>query len=181
MALSRGRGRPKKSSEPYESGLDAWGKGLLTAEEERPEVTSPMDEVPVLTLVESKPRVLTSPVTLDIPQELYEEYLHVAEKQEQSIEEVLLHRLSQCKSHNALRGLWFSDSERARMEDLLNRRPLTSAAQVCEAVSNFLTVDFSGISIPLSSTQARTLKLAMFGGKTPTSFFHDLVRARLGA
>ena len=142
------------------------------------------DEMPVLGQLPVEPQVeaeVYTSVTVRLPQNVYDEYRRVATAQGQEIEEVIAHRISQCRSHNALRGLWFGDSDRSALEDTLQKRPLESPAQVLSALKSggsfkLETADGETLSISLTPAQRKVLKLAMYGGRTPQKYFEDLIR-----
>ena len=118
-------------------------------------------------------------VILKIPHSLYEEYTKVAASQDQTIEEVMQHRLDSCKAHNAIRGLWFSDSERTQLENLLQKRPLAAASQAITIITNLGNINIEDLKINLTPAQRKVLGLAMYGGRTPQKFFEDMIRREL--
>lgn len=144
------------------------------------------DEMPILS-VGKKDEVETETyksVTIRVPEVLYEEYRKVAASQDQTVEDVMQHRLASCKSHNALRGLWFSDSDRAKLEDLIQKRPLETPAQVLTKLSTSGTVALEGpdgekIELSLTPAQKKVLKLRMYGGRTYKAYLEGLLRKEL--
>lgn len=140
------------------------------------------DELPVLGgsfYIEEKPM---TPVVLQLSQDLYDEYSRVAAAQELTIEQVLQHRLQACRTHNAIRGLWFSDSERGLLENLLQKWPLETAKQVLDLISRAATVKFDDIQVVLSPAQKRLLSLSISNskqGRNLQSFFESLVKKEL--
>lgn len=139
------------------------------------------DEFPLMNSSVSIPTIVETyeTITLNLPQSIYEEYKKTAAKSEMSVEDLMQHRLSACKNHNALRGLWFSDSERGQLENLLQKWPLESAAQVLKLLVKHNTVIINGEEITLTPAQKRVLSLAMFGGRTPKTFFESMIRKEL--
>jgi len=137
------------------------------------------DEMPVLG---SKTEVIVEnlvPITIQLSQDLYNQYTKLAIAQELTLEEVLQHRLDACKNHNSLRGLWFTDSERGQLENLIQKWPLESAAQALSLLAKAATVTFDEVAITLTPAQKRALSFAMFGGRTPKTFFESMVRKEL--
>lgn len=163
------------------------------------EVTSPLDdltpslpspdfrdEMPVLnpTPIDQVEAEVYTSVTVRVPQRVYDEYRRVAAAQEQEIEEVMSHRLVSCRSHNAIRGLWFGDSDRSSLEDLLQKRPLESALQALSVLRTggafkLEVAENETLNIELTPAQRKVLKLAMYGGRTPKKFFEDMIRREL--
>jgi hypothetical protein len=164
---------------------------------EKLEAVSPLDDVPIsppspdfydeMPLMGQLPveaqteaEVYTS-VTVRLPQSVYDEYRRVATAQGQEIEDVISHRLAQCRSHNALKGLWFGDSDRSALEDTLQKRPLDAPAKVLAALNSggsfkLETTDGEPITISLTPAQRKVLKLSMYGGRTPKKYLEDLLR-----
>jgi hypothetical protein len=114
-------------------------------------------------------------VNIRLPQYLFDEYRRVAAAQELSVEEVIQHRLEACRTHNALRGLWFSDTERGQLENLIQKWPLESAHQALTLISRAATVRFDDIEVVLSPAQKRVLALRT-GNKKPETFFASLIK-----
>lgn len=163
------------------------------------EATSPLDDVPSQPspdFHDSMPLLgdsLDSPVveaevyasvTVRVPQSVYDEYRRVATAQGQEVEDVMAHRLGHCKSHNAKRGLWFGDSDRVSLEDLLQKRPLETAAQALAALKSggsfkLEIAEGETLSLSLNAAQRKVLRLAMYGGRTPQKYFEDMIRREL--
>lgn len=138
------------------------------------------DEFPLMTGVDIPVIVETSEtVTLKIPQSVYDEYAKVATKSDITVEELMQHRLANCKNHNALRGLWFSDSERGQLENIIQKWPIESASQALKLLIKAGTVKIDGEEITLTPAQKRVLSLAMYGGRTPKSFFESMIKKEL--
>lgn len=138
------------------------------------------DEFPLMVDVELPNIVETfETVTLKIPQSVYNEYEKVAAKSEIKVTELMQHRLAACKNHNAVRGLWFSDAERAQLESILQKWPLESAFQALSLLSKSGKVVIEGEEIVLTPAQKRVLSLAMFGGRTPKTFFESMIKKEL--
>lgn len=136
------------------------------------------DEMPVLgdVVAEAPSYEVYTSVTLRIPQALYEEYAKVAEAQELSVEEVMQYRLAKCKAHNAIRGLWFSDSERAQLEDLIKKRPIESAAQTLMLLTNGGVFNVEDIRVSLTIPQRKVLELRNRHGMPAKKLFEDMIR-----
>lgn len=150
-----------------------------TTEAEQPSDTF-RDEFPLMVEVAIPAIVETyETVTLSLPQAVYDEYVKVAVRSEITVEELMQHRLANCKNHNALRGLWFSDSERAQLENIIQKWPVESASQVLKLLLKSGTVTINGEEIILSPAQKRVLSLAMYGGRTPKSFFESMIKKEL--
>lgn len=159
------------------------------------EVTSPLDGIPIqqpeafrdeMPVLGFEPVPVVevesySSVTLQLPQSIYAEYARVAAAQDQTVEEVMQHRLASCKSHNAIRGLWWTDSERAQLEELVQKRPLESAAQALTILNKAGTFTLDGLEITLTPAQKRVLSLNMYGGRTPKSFLEAMIKKELRA
>lgn len=137
------------------------------------------DEMPVLGAEPPKAVEEVTLVHLQIPTTIYNEYKRLASAQDMTVEELLQHRVKACKSHNAVKGLWFSDSERGQLENLLQKWPLETAAQALGLISRAATVTFDNVTVTLSPAQKKVLSIAMFGGRTPQTFFESLIRKEL--
>ena len=137
------------------------------------------DEMPVLGYEPPKAVEEMTLVHLQIPTNVYNEYRRVASAQDLTVEELLQHRIQACKSHNAVKGLWFSDSERGQLENLLQKWPLENATQALGLIARAATVRFDEITVTLSPAQKKVLAMAMFGGRTPQTFFEGLIRKEL--
>jgi hypothetical protein len=137
------------------------------------------DELPVLgepVHTEAEYEVYST-VTLRLPQAIFDEYSKLAIAQELSVEEVMQHRLVKCRNHNALRGLWFSDSERAKLEDLIKKRPLETAMQTLALLSTGGAFSVEGLDISLTIPQRKVLDLrTRHSGLNPKKLFEDMIR-----
>jgi hypothetical protein len=115
-------------------------------------------------------------VTLRIPQSLYDEYAKIAAAQGMSVEEVLQHRLAKCKTHNTLRGLWFSDSEHAQLEKLLKKWPLENASQALTLISQASVLELDDFKLSLSIPQRKVLGIRTRHGMSPQQIFEAMLR-----
>lgn len=169
----RPRGRPRKVSigDVVTESANNSSDVLLPSEDFR-------DELPLLgeaAFPGLAAEVYTS-VTLRMPQTLFDEYAKTAESQNMSVEEVMQHRLVKCKNHNTLRGVWFSDSERSRLEDLLKKRPLETATQVLTTLSTVGDVDLDGFTLSLTLPQRKILNIRTRNGSSPKQIFEGMIR-----
>lgn len=137
------------------------------------------DEMPVLGAIPLKAVEETTLVHLQIPTIVLNEYKRLASAQDMTVEELLQYRVQACKSHNAVKGLWFSDSERGQLENLLQKWPIETAAQAISIISRAATVQFDNVTVTLTPAQKKVLSIAMFGGRTPQTFFEGLIRKEL--
>lgn len=104
---------------------------------------------------------------LSIPQELYAEYETAASKQGLTVTELMMHRLRRCKDHNGLRTLFFTDSQRGLLEQLLQKRPLESAEQALSLLTACMSVRIGEFApIPLTAQQVKRLEMSAYGGKS---------------
>lgn len=115
-------------------------------------------------------------VKLKLPQTLYEEYVKTASMQDMSVEDVLQHRVVSCKNHNSLRGIWFSDSERAQLEQLLKKWPLETASQVLTLLSQAGNIDLDDLKICLTLPQRKVLNIRTRYGSSPKQVFEAMIR-----
>jgi hypothetical protein len=115
-------------------------------------------------------------VTIQIPQSLWDVYDKVATAQSMSVEEVIQHRLAKCKNHNALRGLWFSDSEHSQLETLLKKCPLETASQVLTALKAASGIDLDGLKLSLTIPQRKVLAIRTKHGIDATKLFEAMIR-----
>lgn len=116
-------------------------------------------------------------VKLTIPEELYAGYEELAEKQGLTVEELMLHRLKRCKDFNGLRPLFFSDVQRQKLEDILQKRPLESADQAVAALSACLTIRISEFEpISLTAQQVKRLGMSGYAGQNSQDRLAQIVR-----
>jgi len=136
------------------------------------------DELPLLgeTTSSSVEAEVYTTVTLRIPQSLYDEYANTASLQLMDVEEVMQHRLAKCKTHNTLRGLWFSDSERSQLEKLLKKAPIETAAVALTSLSQAGGVDMDGFKVSLTIPQRKILGIRVRNGTTPERIFESMIR-----
>lgn len=157
--------------------------------EQTVEVTTPLDdatlpsndfhdEMPILGEV-AAPAVeyeVYTNITLRLPQAIYAEYSKIAEGQELSVEDVMQHRLIKCRNHNALRGLWFSDSERSQLEELIKKRPIETSTQALALLSSGGIFSVEDIKISLTIPQRKVLDLRNRHGMPAQKIFEDMIR-----
>lgn len=153
-----------------------------SAEPEKP-AESFKDEFPVMTASTHVPVTteVYETVILKVPQHVYDDYKKSAGAQEMTVEELMQYRLLACKNHNALRGLWFSDSERTTLENILQKWPLETASQAIGLIQRAGLIKFDALEITLTPAQRRVVSLCMYGGRTPKTFFEAMVKKELRA
>lgn len=96
--------------------------------------------------------------TIELPASIldrYEAQAHVANK---PIEEFLVLRLQHCASHDAQRSLYFNDTEREEVEQILGEGYLNSPADVLRQLRNRYTVNIGGPKIRLEEGLYQILK-----------------------
>lgn len=174
--------RPRVFTKPEEVSVATSPLDLPSAENYQPQEPSVYrDEMATLNALDN-PEVIADtyvPVNIRIPQTLYDTYRKVAAAQDLTVEEVIQHRLDACKFHNALRGLWFSDSERNQLENIIQKWPLETAAQALSLISKAAVVKFDDVQVFLTPAQKRMLSLSMISGRSPQKFFEALVKKEL--
>ena len=107
-------------------------------------------------------------VKLILHPDTYREYKELAEKQDLTAAELMAHRLTRCKDHSSIRSLYFSSSQVARLEQLLQKRPLETAEQAISLVAaafSFRVGDFP--PVPISPSQSKRIHMGAFSGQTP--------------
>lgn len=136
------------------------------------------DELPLLGEEETygvEAEIYTT-VTLRIAQTTYDDYVKTAKAQGMYVEDVMQHRLTKCKTHNTLRGLWFSDSEHSQLETLLKRRPLETASQALTLISQASGVTLDDLKIILTIPQRKVLSIRTKNGTPPQQIFEAMLR-----
>lgn len=106
-------------------------------------------------------------IKLTLPGELYAEYKDLADKQELTPAELMIHRLSRCRTHSSVRSLYFSQQQLSRLEQLLQKRPIENSEQalaLMTAAFSFQLGEFP--PVPLTPAQAKRIHLGAFGGQT---------------
>jgi hypothetical protein len=97
---------------------------------------------------------------IDLPSEVLAQY----EKQKpagQSLEELLSARLISCASHTSERPLYFTDSERAELEKILERR-VPSAKDALRHLARLASISVEGIKVNLNPRLIERLKSRCF-------------------
>lgn len=161
----RGPGRPKKA-EVEEKLIEAYASVKRREMPYESTVAINEDEGPVV-------------VRLNLPPELYAKYAELAEKQGLTPAELLQNRLERCVEHSSLRPLYFSDSQRAQLENLIQKRPLETAEQVLPLLSSLLTFKVGEFEVPITNAQARRLQLSAYANMTVEDRLVQIVQGAL--
>lgn len=115
---------------------------------------------------------------LTIPQELYNEYKQVADSQELSVSELMLHRLQRCAGHSSIRSLYFHTSHLVQLENLLQKRPLETPDQAVALLASALSIRLGDFPpVPVTAAQAKRLKMGAYGGKTEYEHVAQIISA----
>lgn len=105
---------------------------------------------------------------LVIPRDLYAEYEEAAQKQDLTTAELIVHRLQRCKTHSSIRSAYFSTSQLARLEQILQKRPIEDAEHALALIKTAMSVRIDSFDpVPISHMQAKRIHLGAFGGQTP--------------
>lgn len=104
-------------------------------------------------------------VKLAIPAELYLEYKSLADAQDLTPAELILHRLQRCSGHSSIRSLYFSTSQLSQLEALLQKRPISTSEQALALLTSALSVRIGDFPpVPISAQQAKRLEMGAYGG-----------------
>lgn len=125
------------------------------------------DEVPVV-------------LKLSIPQELYAEYEKLAAAQSLTVTELVMHRLRRCRDHNSLRPLYFTDSQRSSLENLLQKRPIETAEQALALLNAALSIRIGEFPpIPLSAQQVKRIGMSGYAGQSAEERLSQIVQSAI--
>lgn len=114
---------------------------------------------------------------ITIPADLYVEYEVAAGKSGLTVAELVLHRLRRCKDHNGIRTLFFSDAQRAQLENILQKKPLETSEQALTVLKACLSVNLSDFEpVPLTAQQVKRLAMAGYAGQTPQDRVRQIVQ-----
>lgn len=120
-------------------------------------------------------------VKLAIPPDLYALYESLAEVQNLTAAELLLHRLQRCATHSSIRSLYFSESQLRQLEAALQKRPIETAEQALALINKLISVRISDFEpITISAEQAKRIHLGAYGGLTPQDKLRGIVIAAIG-
>lgn len=117
---------------------------------------------------------------LKVPAELYESYEKQAEKQGLKPEELVVHRLQRCKDHAGIRTLFFSDSQRQQLENILQKRPLENAEQTLALINAGLSVRVGDLPpITLTAQQVKRIGMMGYAGQTAEERFQFMLQSAI--
>lgn len=106
-------------------------------------------------------------VKLTIPADLYAEYKDLAEKQDLTPAELMIHRLDRCRSHSSIRSIYFSTSQLQRLETRLQKRPIETAEQALALLDTAFSFTVGDLPpVPITPQQAKRIHLGAFGGQS---------------
>lgn len=94
---------------------------------------------------------MATKVSVNMRLEVAEEILRRYDEQvpaDRTVEDVMSQRLASCVEHNAVRGLYFDDKQRAEMEQAFGYL-LHSASETVQLAKNLVTVKVAGVNIKL--------------------------------
>ena len=116
-------------------------------------------------------------VKLALSPELYAEYEELASVQQLTVAELILDRLTRCKTHASIRSLYFHTSQLAQLENILAKRPIESAEHALVLLRNALTIRIGEFEpIPITAQQAKRLALSAYGGLTVQERLNQIVQ-----
>lgn len=117
---------------------------------------------------------------LTIPLDLYAEYEGLASKQGLTVAELVLHRLRRCKDHNSLRPLYFTDTQRAQLETILQKRPLELSEQALTLLTTMLSLRVGELPpIQLTAQQIKRIQMGGYAGQTPEQRLAGIVQGAI--
>lgn len=134
--------------------------------------------VPVTPAVnEDEPLSDVEIVRVAIPRDIYTHYAALADSQGVTIAELLAHRLQRCVDHSSIRSLYFTDSQRAQLERLLQKRLIDNSEQALALVTAALSIRVGDYPpVPITAQQAKRLAMGVLGGQTPESRVQTIVQ-----
>jgi hypothetical protein len=107
-------------------------------------------------------------VKLTIPRDIYDQYADLAEKQDLTPADLMVHRLTRCRNHASIRSLYFSTSQLQQLETVMQKRPIETAEQAITLIQSAFSFRVGELPpIPITPTQAKRLHLSAYGGQTP--------------
>lgn len=119
-------------------------------------------------------------ISLQIPRELYEEYERNAVSQGLTPTELFMHRIKRCKDHSGIRTLFFTDSQRAQLETLLQKKPLETADQAMALIVAALSVKVGDLPpIQLTAQQVKRLGMAGYAGQSAEERLQYIVKGAI--
>ena len=117
---------------------------------------------------------------LTIPGELYSFYSDLAENQELTVADLMLHRLQRCKGHTSLRSLYFSETQLRALEGVLQKRPIETADQAVSTISAAFQVKVGDFEpVPITANQAKRIRLGAIGGMTVQEKLAQIVQGAI--
>ena len=121
------------------------------------------------------------PVTirLSVPQELYAEYEKAAANQGLTVTELIMHRIKRCKDHNSLRPLYFSDSQRSSLEQILQKKPIETAEQALALLGASLSIPIGDLPVQLTAQQRKRISMGGYGGTSAEERFAQIIRGAI--
>lgn len=116
-------------------------------------------------------------VKMTLPRELYNKYLEMAEAQDVSASDLMFNRLERCVGHSSIRSLYFHTSHLAKLEELVQKKPIGTPEQALALLAGALSVKVGDFDpIQLSVQQVKRIGMNAFGGRTAETFLADLVK-----
>lgn len=119
---------------------------------------------------------------LNIPQDLYNTYKELADGQDLTVAELMVHRLTRCVDHSSIRSLYFPTSQLVQLEDLLQKRPIGTSEQAMALIRSALTIRVGDFPpVPITAQQAKRLAMGAYGGKNVIDHVNSVVQKAVSA
>ncbi len=99
--------------------------------------------------------------TLEIPADAYDQYERLAAVEKKSLDKVLAERLTDCVDHNAVKGIWFGDTQRQRLESVTGTN-VSTPDDVLAVIQKALRVGAGGVDVRLSPDTFARLRSRCF-------------------
>lgn len=99
--------------------------------------------------------------TIEIPADDHDVYLRTAEVERKTVDQVMSERLTDCALHNAVKGIWFGDQDRASLEEALGMN-VSTVADVIAAVRKNVRVKVGNVNVLMKPQLLERLRTRCF-------------------
>ncbi len=111
--------------------------------------------------VTTEAKVRSKP-TIEIPASDHDTYTRQADVERKTVDQVMSERLTDCALHNAVKGIWFGDSQRQALEEALGAN-VGNADDVLAAVRKNVRVKVGNVAVLVKPQLLERLRTRCFG------------------
>ncbi len=113
---------------------------------------------------------------LTLPAELYAQFEEMADGQDLTVAELMVHRLTRCVDHSSIRSLYFSESQVRQLEAVLQTRPLDDPIKALASITSWFKFRINEFEpVQVTAQQAKRIHLGAYTGVSAQEHLHRII------